>query len=230
MPLLAERGNLARLFGRPSVLRRRVVHSSKPRSSLIARGARQRTIPKRPQTFGTTFALSRRKDARLWRAGRRRGRVPHPSSIRRATHAIGPKQRCRNVALSARRAAQEQVRYRLKTAYRDGTTHIVLEPMDFIARLAALVARPQAHLTQVSRRVRGARGVANGDHPGRKRRRVLSQTQLAARPHARRSPIQPVLSTRFPDPKTPRLRPANRPPCVLPGCGRRPDHCWRDIE
>ena len=34
--------------------------------------------------------------------------------------------------------AQGQVRYRLKTPYRDGTTHIVLEPLDFIARLAAL--------------------------------------------------------------------------------------------
>jgi hypothetical protein len=33
--------------------------------------------------------------------------------------------------------AQGQVRYRLKTPYRDGTTHIVLEPLDFIARLAA---------------------------------------------------------------------------------------------
>ena len=29
------------------------------------------------------------------------------------------------------------MRYRLKTPYRDGTTHIVLEPLDFIARLAA---------------------------------------------------------------------------------------------
>jgi hypothetical protein len=34
--------------------------------------------------------------------------------------------------------AQGQVRYRLKTPYRDGTTHIVLEPMDFMARLAAM--------------------------------------------------------------------------------------------
>jgi len=32
-----------------------------------------------------------------------------------------------------------QVRYQLKTPYRDGTTHVVFEPVDFIARLAALV-------------------------------------------------------------------------------------------
>jgi ribosomal protein S27E len=44
--------------------------------------------------------------------------------------------------------AQGQVRYRLKTPYRDGTTHIVLEPLDFIARLAALVPPPRAHLTR----------------------------------------------------------------------------------
>ena len=33
--------------------------------------------------------------------------------------------------------ASGQVRFTLKTPYRDGTTHIVLEPLDFIARLAA---------------------------------------------------------------------------------------------
>jgi ribosomal protein S27E len=44
--------------------------------------------------------------------------------------------------------AQGQMRYRLKTPYRDGTTHIVLEPLDFIARLAALVPPPRVHLTR----------------------------------------------------------------------------------
>jgi hypothetical protein len=40
------------------------------------------------------------------------------------------------------------VRYTLKTPYRDGTTHRVFEPLDFIARLAALVPRPRVHLTR----------------------------------------------------------------------------------
>ena len=31
------------------------------------------------------------------------------------------------------------IRYQLKTPYRDGTTHVIFEPLDFIARLAALV-------------------------------------------------------------------------------------------
>jgi hypothetical protein len=30
--------------------------------------------------------------------------------------------------------------------YRDGTTHVVFEPFDFLARLAALVPRPRVHL------------------------------------------------------------------------------------
>jgi hypothetical protein len=32
--------------------------------------------------------------------------------------------------------------------YRDGTTHLVLDPLDFIARLAALVPPPRVHLTR----------------------------------------------------------------------------------
>ena len=29
-----------------------------------------------------------------------------------------------------------QIRYQLKTPYNDGTTHVIFEPLDFIARLA----------------------------------------------------------------------------------------------
>jgi hypothetical protein len=49
-------------------------------------------------------------------------------------------------ALRARRAILVHLRRRLKTPYRDGTTHIVLTPVDFIARLAALVPPPRVHL------------------------------------------------------------------------------------
>ena len=35
-----------------------------------------------------------------------------------------------------------------RVAFHDGTTHVVLDPLDFIARLAALVPRPRAHLTR----------------------------------------------------------------------------------
>jgi hypothetical protein len=40
------------------------------------------------------------------------------------------------------------VRYRLKTAYRDGTTQVVFEPLDFLARLDTLVPPPRVHLTR----------------------------------------------------------------------------------
>jgi hypothetical protein len=35
---------------------------------------------------------------------------------------------------------------RLKSAFKDGTTHIVMEPLEFMERLAALVPRPRLHL------------------------------------------------------------------------------------
>ena len=40
------------------------------------------------------------------------------------------------------------IRYQLKTPYRDGTTHVIFEPLDFIARLAALVPKPRINLTR----------------------------------------------------------------------------------
>ncbi len=52
------------------------------------------------------------------------------------------------------------IRYQLKTPYREslphersecfgyGTTHVIFEPLDFMARLAALVTRPRANLTR----------------------------------------------------------------------------------
>ncbi len=43
---------------------------------------------------------------------------------------------------------QGKVRYELKTPYRDGTTHVIFEPVDFIAKLAALVPRPRVNLTR----------------------------------------------------------------------------------
>ena len=54
-------------------------------------------------------------------------------------------------AVSERRlslTSGEKVRYELKTPYRDGTTHVIFEPLDFLARLAALVPRPRVNLTR----------------------------------------------------------------------------------
>lgn len=40
------------------------------------------------------------------------------------------------------------IRYPLKTPYKVGTTHVIYEPLDFIARLAALVPKPRVNLTR----------------------------------------------------------------------------------
>ncbi len=44
--------------------------------------------------------------------------------------------------------ASGQVRHMLETPYRDGTRHLRLEPLEPIARLAALVPLPRMHLTR----------------------------------------------------------------------------------
>ena len=42
--------------------------------------------------------------------------------------------------------ANGRVRYELKTPYRNGATHVIFEPLDFIAKLAALVPKPVIRL------------------------------------------------------------------------------------
>ena len=44
--------------------------------------------------------------------------------------------------------ARGQVVYVLKKPYDDGTTHIVMEPLELMERLAAIVPRPKVHLTR----------------------------------------------------------------------------------
>jgi hypothetical protein len=45
--------------------------------------------------------------------------------------------------------AAGQVVLKLKTAWRDGTTHLVMSPLEFMQRLAALVPRPRLHLIRL---------------------------------------------------------------------------------
>jgi Putative transposase len=74
--------------------------------------------------------------------------------------------------------ASGQVRYTLKTPYRDGTTHIVLEPLDLMARLAALVPTPRMHLT----RYHGSQYRA-AVTPAQRRRRCLARIRPSRRRH-----------------------------------------------
>ena len=61
---------------------------------------------------------------------------------------------CRYIARPAvsthrlERLPDGSISYELKTPYRNGTTHVIFEPLDFIARLAALVPKPRFHLTR----------------------------------------------------------------------------------
>jgi len=41
-----------------------------------------------------------------------------------------------------------RLRYELKTPWRNGTTHIIFEPLDFISRLVSLVPKPRVNLTR----------------------------------------------------------------------------------
>ena len=62
------------------------------------------------------------------------------------------KQLCRTItrpALANERVQTNtagQVVLKLKTPWRDGTTHLVMSPLEFMQRLAALVPRPRLHL------------------------------------------------------------------------------------
>jgi hypothetical protein len=55
---------------------------------------------------------------------------------------------CVNVCSCGAADDRGQVVHKLKHAFRDGTTHVVIDPLAFIARLAALVPRPRANLTR----------------------------------------------------------------------------------
>jgi len=61
---------------------------------------------------------------------------------------------CRYIARPAvsthrmERLADGRLSYKLKTPYKNGTTHVLFEPLDFIARLTALVPKPRFHLTR----------------------------------------------------------------------------------
>lgn len=72
-------------------------------------------------------------------------RIPMPHPERGA----GPRYISRPAVAAPRLSLSStgKVVYTRKTPYRDGTTQVALEPMDFVARLAALVPKPRANGT-----------------------------------------------------------------------------------
>jgi hypothetical protein len=61
------------------------------------------------------------------------------------------------------------IRYQLKTPYSDGTPHVIFEPLDFIAKLAALVPKPRVNLT---RRIRAQQQTPGRCDAGQTRQRL----------------------------------------------------------
>lgn len=98
-----------------------------------------------------------------------------------------------------------RVQWQLKRPFRDGTTHFVFTPEDFIARLAALVPRPQHNLTRYhgvfapsatlrSRITPAGSGGSAGQRRRRKRRkgRAPTPTPIQANSPDQTSPDQPI--------------------------------------
>ena len=92
-----------------------------------------------------------RSATRLWKVA---GFSLHAGVAARADERKKRERLCRYIsrpAVSEKRLSlttNGNIRYQLKTPYRDGTTHVIFEPLDFLARLAALVPKPRVNLTR----------------------------------------------------------------------------------
>jgi ribosomal protein S27E len=101
-----------------------------------------------------TIPAKQEEDDRFSQVGKVSGFSLHAAVATQAYERQKLERICRYIA---RPAVSEQrlsltksgnVRYELKTPYRDGTTHVIFEPLDFIAKLAALVPKPRVNLTR----------------------------------------------------------------------------------
>ncbi|WP_088281862.1 transposase [Ideonella sp. A 288] len=107
---------------------------------------------RREPARGCTSASARRPTSPSSAWTPRRAAPPSKSWTCAAGGAAWLEQLCRTItrpALSDERVqlnATGQVELKLKTPWRDGTTHLVMSPLEFIQRLAALVPRPRLHL------------------------------------------------------------------------------------
>ena len=78
----------------------------------------------------------------------------HAGVATKANERVKLERLCRYItrpAVSSKRLSitrNGRVRYELKTPWRNGTTHVIFEPLDFISRLVALVPRPRVNLTR----------------------------------------------------------------------------------
>lgn len=75
--------------------------------------------------------------------GSERCRAASPASTKHARRHLCAAQRHSEPPV---KAAAGKVVLKLKTPWRDGTTHLVMPPLEFMQRLASLVPRPRLHL------------------------------------------------------------------------------------
>ena len=68
------------------------------------------------------------------------------ASARRRSNGCAATSPARRLLTNGSRNGAGDVVLQLKSAWRDGTTHIVISPLEFMQRLAALVPRPRLHL------------------------------------------------------------------------------------
>jgi len=67
------------------------------------------------------------------------------TTFRNANKSASGKPPAHTISMSTRNG---RVRYELKTPWRNGTTHVIFEPLYFISRLVALVPKPRVNLTR----------------------------------------------------------------------------------
>ena len=111
-----------------------------------------------PQQGRKVFTLqtipARENDDRFAQVAKVAGFSLHAGVAAQACERQKPERLCRYIsrpAVSEKRLSlmpSGNIRYQLKTPYSDGTTHVIFEPQNFIARLAALVPKPRVNLTR----------------------------------------------------------------------------------
>jgi hypothetical protein len=106
------------------------------------------------KVFALSTLPSLPKDAQGEILGKVAGFSLHAGVVAKAYERSKLERLCRYIsrpAVSEKRLSLTEtgnIRYELKTPYRNGTTHLVFEPLDFISKLAALVPIPRVNLSR----------------------------------------------------------------------------------
>ncbi len=127
-----------------------------PMASLIGHSVTYRiaTGPRQGRKVLTLQTLPAIDEPFTTRAGNVAGFSLHAGVVAKAHERDKLERLCRYItrpAVSEKRLSlteHGQLRYSLNNPWRDGTTHVIFEPLDFIARLAALVPKPRVNLTR----------------------------------------------------------------------------------